>query len=83
MLNKIKAQKGLQGMVLCPTRELAVQVAEEISTLGTGLKIKVLPISGGQSIEIQLRALRRGPEIIVGTPGRLLVHLERHPVLHK
>ncbi|MCX5779495.1 MAG: DEAD/DEAH box helicase [Firmicutes bacterium] len=77
MLNKIKAQQGLQGMVLCPTRELAVQVAEEIAALGTGLKIKVLPIYGGQSIEIQLRALRRGPEIIVGTPGRLLDHLQR------
>ena len=77
MLNKIKPQQGLQGMVLCPTRELAVQVAEEISTLGLGLKIKTLPIYGGQSIEIQLRALRRGPEIIVGTPGRLLDHLHR------
>jgi ATP-dependent RNA helicase DeaD len=77
ILNKIKPQQGLQGMVLCPTRELAVQVAEEISTLGSGLKIKALPIYGGQSIEIQLRALRRGPEIIVGTPGRLLDHLQR------
>lgn len=77
ILNKIKPQRGLQAMVLCPTRELAVQVAEEISTLGAELRIKVLPIYGGQSIEIQLRALRRRPEIIVGTPGRLLDHLQR------
>jgi ATP-dependent RNA helicase DeaD len=77
MLNKLKPQQGLQGMVLCPTRELAVQVAEEITSLGAGLKIKALPIYGGQSIEIQLRALRKRPEIIVGTPGRLLDHLQR------
>jgi len=77
ILNKIKVHQGLQGMVLCPTRELAVQVSEEISFLGQGLKINALPVYGGQSIEIQLRGLRRGPEIIVGTPGRLIDHLNR------
>ncbi len=77
ILNRIKPHQGLQGMVLCPTRELAVQVSEEISSLGLGLKINALPIYGGQSIDIQLRALRRRPEIIVGTPGRLLDHLSR------
>jgi len=77
MLNKIKLNQGLQGMVLCPTRELAVQVSEEISSLGKGLKLNTLPVYGGQSIEIQLRALRRRPEIIVGTPGRMIDHLNR------
>jgi len=77
MLNKIKPHQGLQGMVICPTRELAVQVSEEICSLGLGLNISALPIYGGQSIEIQLRALRHQPEIIVGTPGRLLDHLNR------
>lgn len=77
MLQKIIPQQSLQGMVICPTRELAVQVADEICSLGQGLRIKALPIYGGQSIEIQLRALRSRPEIIVGTPGRLLDHLNR------
>lgn len=77
MLNKINPQQGLQGMVLCPTRELAVQVAAEITSLGMGLKIRALPVYGGQSIEIQLRALHKRPEIIVATPGRMLDHLQR------
>ncbi len=77
MLNRITSRQGLQALVLCPTRELAVQVSEEISFLGRGLNINSLPIYGGQSIDIQLRALRRKPEIIVGTPGRLLDHLNR------
>lgn len=77
MLNQISPGQGLQGMVLCPTRELAVQVSEEIGSLGLGLKIKALPIYGGQSIEVQLRSLRRRPEIVVATPGRMLDHLQR------
>ncbi len=77
MLNRINPNQGLQGMVLCPTRELAVQVAEEIASLGQGLKINILPVYGGQSIDIQLRALRRRPEIIVGTPGRMIDHMNR------
>jgi len=77
MLNRIVPHQGLQAMVLCPTRELAVQVSEEISYLGNALKIGALPVYGGQSIEIQLRALKRRPEIIVGTPGRMIDHLNR------
>ncbi len=77
ILSLIKPNQDLQAMILCPTRELAVQVADEISFLGKGLKIKALPIYGGQSIDIQLRALRRRPEIIVATPGRLLDHINR------
>jgi len=77
MLNRIVPHQGLQAMVLCPTRELAVQVAEEITSLGNALQIGALPVYGGQSIEIQLRALRRRPEIIVGTPGRMIDHLNR------
>ncbi len=77
MLNKIVAGKGVQALVLCPTRELAVQVAEEISSLGTKLRIRALAVYGGQSIEFQIRALQRRPEIIVGTPGRLMDHMNR------
>ncbi|NLN88479.1 MAG: DEAD/DEAH box helicase [Syntrophomonadaceae bacterium] len=75
VLNGIRPQQGLQALVMCPTRELAVQVADEINSLGMALKTKALPIYGGQSIELQLRALRRQPEIVVATPGRLLDHL--------
>lgn len=81
ILNRIRYGDGIQAMVLCPTRELAVQVAEEINSLGRGLRIKVLAVYGGQSIDIQLRALRKRPEIIVGTPGRLLDHLDRGTII--
>ncbi len=66
-----------QALILCPTRELAVQVSEAIYTLGRGGGYRVLPIYGGQPIDRQLRALRAGAQIIVGTPGRLLDHLRR------
>jgi ATP-dependent RNA helicase DeaD len=58
ILNKISANQGLQALILCPTRELTVQVAEEMSFFGKGLNIHTLPVYGGQSIEIQLRALK-------------------------
>ena len=66
----------VQALVLVPTRELAIQVAEEISRLGRYKKIKVLPIYGGQPIERQIRALKMGVHIVIGTPGRLsLIHI--------
>jgi ATP-dependent RNA helicase DeaD len=66
-----------QALVLCPTRELAVQVSEAIYTLGRPLGVRVLPLYGGQPIDRQLRSLRSGVQIVVGTPGRLLDHLRR------
>ncbi|MFQ3578216.1 MAG: DEAD/DEAH box helicase [Verrucomicrobiia bacterium] len=67
-----------QVLILCPTRELAVQVAEETAKLAAFKKgIRELPIYGGQSYERQLRGLRDGAQIIIGTPGRVLDHLER------
>jgi ATP-dependent RNA helicase DeaD len=66
-----------QALVLTPTRELAIQVAEAIYTLGREAGLRVLPIYGGQPIDRQLRSLRRGVHAIVGTPGRLLDHLRR------
>lgn len=77
VLSGISPRQGLQALVMCPTRELAVQVAEEITSLGLGLNIKALPIYGGQSIELQIRALLRQPEIVIATPGRLLDHINR------
>src|SRR5579875_1310528 len=66
-----------QGLVLVPTRELAIQNAEAIHALGRYTGARVLPIYGGQSIERQLRVLQRGVDIVVGTPGRVLDHLRR------
>lgn len=67
-----------QAIVLCPTRELALQVAEEIASLAKHKKnISILPVYGGQPIERQIHALKRGVHIIIGTPGRVIDHLER------
>ena len=67
-----------QVLVLTPTRELAIQVAEAFATYGHHLKnFHVLPIYGGQSMVVQLRQLSRGAQVVVGTPGRVMDHLER------
>ena len=73
-------QDFIQGLVITPTRELAIQVAEELNRIGQYKQIKSLPIYGGQEIERQIRALRKRPQIIVGTPGRLLDHLRRKTI---
>lgn len=71
--------RHLQALILCPTRELAVQVSEEIRKLAKFMHgIRVLPIYGGQSISTQLRSLKGGVQIVVGTPGRVMDHLDRH-----
>jgi ATP-dependent RNA helicase DeaD len=69
--------KTVQALVLAPTRELAIQVAEEIHSLKGKKKLSIVPIYGGQSIELQLRSLRKGIDIVVGTPGRVIDHLKR------
>lgn len=69
--------KKTQVMILCPTRELAVQVAEEMNKLSKYLNISIHPVYGGQSIERQLKILRKGVQIIIGTPGRIIDHIER------
>src|SRR5271170_2822774 len=67
-----------QVLILCPTRELAVQVAEEVAKLATFKKgVREIPIYGGQSYDRQLRGLRDGAQIIIGTPGRVMDHLDR------
>ncbi|MGO9613091.1 MAG: DEAD/DEAH box helicase [Dissulfurispiraceae bacterium] len=65
------------AIVLEPTRELAVQVAQEIKNIGKHKKISVLPVYGGTSIEKQIKALQKGINVVVGTPGRVLDHLNR------
>jgi ATP-dependent RNA helicase DeaD len=73
--------KGIQTLILVPTRELVIQVAEEIQKLLKYLPdIAVVPIYGGQEIERQLRALKKNPQIIIGTPGRTLDHINRKSV---
>lgn len=67
----------VQALILVPTRELAIQVAEEISSLQTKRNLDVVAIYGGQSYEIQNRALKKGVDIVVGTPGRVMDHLDR------
>jgi ATP-dependent RNA helicase DeaD len=69
-----------QAVVLVPTRELAIQVSEEISNIARHRPIWVLPIYGGQPIQRQLSALRRGVHVVVATPGRLMDHMERKTV---
>ncbi|MEA3499996.1 MAG: DEAD/DEAH box helicase [Candidatus Marinimicrobia bacterium] len=69
--------KTTQAIIITPTRELAIQVAEEINSLKGKKKIVVIPIYGGQSIDQQLRKLKKGVHIVVGTPGRMIDHLKR------
>ncbi len=72
------SSKDTQILVLAPTRELAIQVAEAMQSYARHLKgFHVMPIYGGQSIDIQLRQLRRGAHVVVGTPGRVMDHLRR------
>jgi len=69
--------KMVQALILAPTRELAVQVSEEINSLKGKKNIVIVPIYGGQSIDEQLRRLKKGVHIVVGTPGRVIDHLNR------
>ncbi len=71
------SSKSVQALILVPTRELAIQVSEEINSLKGNKPIKTVPIYGGQSIDQQLRRLKKGVHIAVGTPGRVIDHLKR------
>ena len=79
----------VQALILCPTRELAIQVAEALHKYGRHKEVETLPIYGGQPYERQFRGLQRGAQIVVGTPGRVMDHMRRktlnldaHPLLH-
>ncbi|HBM81780.1 MAG: DEAD/DEAH box helicase [Clostridiales bacterium] len=82
ILEMINAEdKKLQAIVLCPTRELAVQLSEEFRKLAKYKKnIKILPVYGGQPIERQITAIKKGVQIIIGTPGRILDHIRRRTI---
>ncbi|CAI1861620.1 DEAD/DEAH family ATP-dependent RNA helicase [Serratia proteamaculans] len=79
LLHNLKAElKSPQILVLAPTRELAVQVAEAMTDFAKHMNgVNVVALYGGQRYDVQLRALRQGPQVVVGTPGRLLDHLKR------
>ncbi|WP_088036064.1 DEAD/DEAH box helicase [Evansella clarkii] len=73
-------EKHPQALVLTPTRELAIQVAEELNKLGRDKGVQALPIYGGQAITRQISALKRRPQIIVATPGRYMDHMNRKTI---
>ncbi|GAB4433852.1 MAG: DEAD/DEAH box helicase [bacterium] len=77
LMDMIKKKKYPNALVLVPTRELCIQVAQELNRVGMKLGILSLPVYGGQSIENQIRALKKGVQIVVGTPGRIIDHIER------
>jgi ATP-dependent RNA helicase DeaD len=78
MLERLRRDdKRVQGLVLVPTRELAMQVAEHVNHFGKYTSLKALPVYGGEPIQKQISALQRGPQVIVGTPGRIIDHLKR------
>lgn len=70
----------IEALIMAPTRELAIQVAEEIGKLARFKGIRSLPIYGGQDISKQIRALKKRPQVIIGTPGRLLDHINRKTI---
>src|SRR5437899_3136306 len=75
-----RATKGLatQAIILVPTRELCIQVDTELKRLGAHTPIRVVPVYGGQKISAQMKFLRHGPEVVVGTPGRVMDLLDRN-----
>lgn len=78
IIEKIQEKSGhVQAIILTPTRELAIQVSEELNSIKGDKKIHIVPIYGGQSMTQQLRVLKSGVDIVVGTPGRVIDHLER------
>ncbi|WP_411345939.1 DEAD/DEAH box helicase [Paenibacillus sp. WLX1005] len=81
IINKVeRSDEKIRALVMAPTRELAIQVAEEIEKLARFKGIRSLPIYGGQEIGRQIRALKKKPQIIIGTPGRLLDHINRKTI---
>jgi len=80
ILENLEPERVVQALVLCPTRELCLQVSEEIKRIGKYMNVRVLAVYGGQSIGNQISQLRRGVHVVVATPGRLLDHIERGTV---
>ncbi len=78
IIEKIKENvKNIQVLILAPTRELAIQISDELNSLKGNKRLHIVPIYGGQSIELQFRSLKKRVDIAVGTPGRVLDHIKR------
>lgn len=77
LVERASSAKHVQALVLTPTRELAIQVAGELRKIARYKRVRTLPIYGGQSIVHQIRALQQGVQIVIGTPGRVIDHLQR------
>ena len=78
IIERIKEKtKNVQVLILAPTRELAIQISEELNSLKGNKKLHIVPIYGGQNIELQLRSLKKRVDIVVGTPGRVIDHIKR------
>ncbi len=80
LVQSITDHRHIQALIMTPTRELAIQVAEEISKIGRNARIKALPVYGGQPIERQIKALKNNVQIVIGTPGRLIDHINRRTI---
>lgn len=80
LIEKVQRAETIEGIVLTPTRELAIQVAEELNKIGQFIGVHALPIYGGQDISRQIKALKKRPQIIVATPGRLMDHMARRTI---
>lgn len=84
LISKIDpTEERVKALIMTPTRELAIQVADEIGKLTRFKGVRSLPIYGGQDIGRQIRALKKHPQIIIGTPGRLLDHINRKTIRHE
>lgn len=79
-IERLTEGRQIQVLVMTPTRELAIQVSEELAKIGKFKRIKTLPIYGGQPIDRQIKALHMGVQIVIGTPGRLLDHIRRRTI---
>jgi ATP-dependent RNA helicase DeaD len=75
-----RSKSAIQVLIIAPTRELAIQVADETGKLSKFSRVNVLPVYGGQPIDRQIKGLKRNPEFIIGTPGRLLDHIRRKTI---
>ena len=78
LLNNVNFEKHLQALIIVPTRELAVQISQELKLLGKLLQVNVQAIYGGVDMRHQIVKLKNKPQIVVGTPGRILDHINRH-----
>ncbi len=79
-VNPAPKSKGVRALILTPTRELAAQIEKSIQNYGRYLKLRSLAVYGGTGMENQIRVLRRGVEIVVATPGRLMDHMQRNTI---